>query len=895
MISIVTTKCLQSPDRQLHARPDFRSCHGKDTPPSSRNRRCRHTRRARANHRTPLRSFPLLWACLFVSVGLAAGCGQDDVGDRGDREFLEADGGVLEPKSPMASSDGSPIMEVVAQTFVLQDLEASLVASRALREMDSPPYTLFAPWDYALSRLPYWDKITRNRAWHGHLRDLTLGHIHEGRIPKEELRDGMTITMLNGDVGQVSTVNNRPRMDGGSIIASTAASDGYIHMLQEVREPDWAGRTVLDVIMSDERFSVLSEALNHASMAHMRDKLSANAEGVTLFAPTNEALAGLDLEQCQEPDCSALLEQLLGNHIADGVVSADFSRREDFTTESGSSLLWSASTRSITCTNADNSQQEAQLNQLDELYAINGIVQPIQQLLCTTLDQCATECTPEQQCGSIDDGCGGTVDCGFCGGGQNCVDNQCVPEDTNVSPFFQQSAYGAHEVLVFNIRCVSGNCQESKTQKMWENLSTADVEDAFFGEQPYSASSWYADCSNDHFRFTPSSYGGVIEVGLDASDVDSGDSFARQQFHEAFGQSPGDAVEHVVYCFPKHNRGPNITIAPVRDGLPSGSTVWLSHGHCVDAGFILHELGHSIGLKHAGGFQENGTVGAYSDNTDIMGGALTSPQCFNGTNLWRTGWHRDRSISLVPVEGASLDVHIATMLDRDRAADDEHFVVKLGDYYLRYNVREPNELPGMQSSQPDREMDRLVTVTRDESPANGIRSVLYAGLDVDSTYGIENFNGTDTLYVKACARFEGDETSARSMTVSIGYDESQLCDGQCVDSDGDQTSDCEDRCPSDPGKTEHGICGCGISDADTDGDGRADCMDGCPNDANKMHPLQCGCGVPEGTCGVCEDSNPTWCESSVVERGYCFGEDSYSDYVRRRCCKTCFIDLRDEW
>lgn len=54
-----------------------------------------------------------------------------------------------------------------------------------------------------------------------------------------------------------------------------------------------------------------------------------------------------------------------------------------------------------------------------------------------------------------------------------------------------------------------------------------------------------------------------------------------------------------------------------------------------------------------------------------------------------------------------------------------------------------------------------------------------------------------------------------------------------------------DNCPSDPSKTEPGICGCGTPDTDTDTDGTADCLDGCPTDRAKTDPGQCGCGVLE--------------------------------------------------
>ncbi len=71
------------------------------------------------------------------------------------------------------------------------------------------------------------------------------------------------------------------------------------------------------------------------------------------------------------------------------------------------------------------------------------------------------------------------------------------------------------------------------------------------------------------------------------------------------------------------------------------------------------------------------------------------------------------------------------------------------------------------------------------------------------------------------------------------------CSDPGPDSDGDGDPDCSDGCPSDPGKTSPGTCGCGVADTDSDSDGTPDCNDGCPNDPGKTSPGTCGCGVPE--------------------------------------------------
>ena len=62
-----------------------------------------------------------------------------------------------------------------------------------------------------------------------------------------------------------------------------------------------------------------------------------------------------------------------------------------------------------------------------------------------------------------------------------------------------------------------------------------------------------------------------------------------------------------------------------------------------------------------------------------------------------------------------------------------------------------------------------------------------------------------------------------------------------------ETSPCPgtDLCPNDPLKSAPGVCGCGVSDVDTDLDQTPNCQDACPTDPTKTQPGWCGCGTPD--------------------------------------------------
>ena len=115
------------------------------------------------------------------------------------------------------------------------------------------------------------------------------------------------------------------------------------------------------------------------------------------------------------------------------------------------------------------------------------------------------------------------------------------------------------------------------------------------------------------------------------------------------------------------------------------------------------------------------------------------------------------------------------------------------------------------------------------------------GLGTPAQFAYEDAlgSGPATLVDYACLDGDGDGVSD--------------CFDNCIatpnadqaDADGDGVGDACDGCPTDPAKTDPGICGCGVAETDSDGDGTPDCIDGCPTDPNKITPGACGCGVAE--------------------------------------------------
>lgn len=108
------------------------------------------------------------------------------------------------------------------------------------------------------------------------------------------------------------------------------------------------------------------------------------------------------------------------------------------------------------------------------------------------------------------------------------------------------------------------------------------------------------------------------------------------------------------------------------------------------------------------------------------------------------------------------------------------------------------------------------------------------------------------------------------------------CGRADTDGDGDDTPDCVDGCPDDGAKTTPRECGCNSPDADTDSDGALDCDDGCASDPAKREPGPCGCGTPDTDSdgdgsADCNDECPADATRSVAGACGCGAPDTDSD------------------
>lgn len=105
--------------------------------------------------------------------------------------------------------------------------------------VNAGPFTVFAPTNAAFNALPPGTvegllkpemKLT--------LQDILEYHVAIGVYKLENLRDGQTLGMANGQSAKFEVQNGKVKINGANVVASVPASNGLIHVIDAVLLPN---------------------------------------------------------------------------------------------------------------------------------------------------------------------------------------------------------------------------------------------------------------------------------------------------------------------------------------------------------------------------------------------------------------------------------------------------------------------------------------------------------------------------------------------------------------------------------------------------------------------------------------------------------------------------------
>jgi transforming growth factor-beta-induced protein len=239
-----------------------------------------------------------------------------DDSDSTDTDETSADGGVIEAPDGSTGDGGGALPTTAA--YVNGSAEFSVLAA-ALAEtgLDAAldgngEYTVFAPTDEAFALLPegLWASLNAQQRT-----ELLRYHVVEGLVDSDTVvEQGEADTLIDQDL-KVQVINDGVYINGLTklVTRDVKTANGVIHVIDSVLVPGPFPGTVADVLGAYPRLSTLFGAAS----AEVGDALQ--GDGLTLFAPTNDAFVGVDLSGVDDLD-SVLLYHALPDSVSASAV-----------------------------------------------------------------------------------------------------------------------------------------------------------------------------------------------------------------------------------------------------------------------------------------------------------------------------------------------------------------------------------------------------------------------------------------------------------------------------------------------------------------------------------------------------------------------------------------------
>ena len=178
---------------------------------------------------------------LFLSIGLLfMGCGQTSQSSTENTENTSA--APTHDQSGVQDETSTPDIVKIAvgskdHTTLVEAVKAADLVNALT---NAGPFTVFAPTNAAFEKLPKGTvegllKPDQKDA----LANILQYHVFVGVLNADQLKDGQVINMVNGGNVNITTPNGKPIINGkANIVASIPASNGIIHVIDEVLIPE---------------------------------------------------------------------------------------------------------------------------------------------------------------------------------------------------------------------------------------------------------------------------------------------------------------------------------------------------------------------------------------------------------------------------------------------------------------------------------------------------------------------------------------------------------------------------------------------------------------------------------------------------------------------------------
>jgi uncharacterized surface protein with fasciclin (FAS1) repeats len=230
-----------------------------------------------------------------------------------------------------AETQPKNIVEIVSEDENFSTLFAALTAAGLDDDLAGPgPFTVFAPTNDAFAQLPDGTiDFLLDPANQSVLIDILTYHVIDGEVFSTDAiaLDGTSAVMFNEQNVRIDVVGENLvlNMNGNRMATVTTAdieaSNGVIHVIDAVLDPDDAVDDIVTTAIENGNFTTLVAAVQAADLV---DDLQGPGP-LTVFAPTDDAFDKLPdgtIDFLLDPANQSVLIDILTYHVYDGSVLA---------------------------------------------------------------------------------------------------------------------------------------------------------------------------------------------------------------------------------------------------------------------------------------------------------------------------------------------------------------------------------------------------------------------------------------------------------------------------------------------------------------------------------------------------------------------------------------------
>lgn len=177
---------------------------------------------------------------LIVLFSFIIGCGKTDTtkttDKSSDKTTKQTLGGQSNVKDDVSEKD---VVKIAAGSPDHTTLVKALQAAEIIDVLSNAgPFTVFAPTNAAFDKLPAGtlDDLLKPENKHK-LTDILQHHVAVAVYSTDMLQDGQTINMVDGTNSKISKKEGVILIDKGKILASIKATNGIVHVIDEVVLP----------------------------------------------------------------------------------------------------------------------------------------------------------------------------------------------------------------------------------------------------------------------------------------------------------------------------------------------------------------------------------------------------------------------------------------------------------------------------------------------------------------------------------------------------------------------------------------------------------------------------------------------------------------------------------